>query len=274
MSFTEDPAAKIDRALYRDHARITAGASALHALDPSEMVMRLEEAAADPVSLAMHDQEVLRAEVFSGFAEYLFAEGPDPREVRRRVEGLLRSFLPELADKIKGPSEWISAPLIEQVLAKHAAKITEALAAASPHSGNLSTWCRMLEAEVDFDVIETTIASLVRLLVAEGSTWRLVTSTAFCLAKALRPHLIADMSLEDIARLSGDLGGRATPSDRIKRLYNRRLEAAGAKGSFVHFQKSASAVAAMTAAQKGNTNRRRSRSKKEPKRRQPARKKP
>ena len=275
MSFTEDPAAKIDRALYRDHCRITAGAAAFHAMDPSEMVMRLEEAAADPASHALHEREVLRAEVFSGFAEYLFAEGPDPREVRRRVEGLLKSFLPELAAKIKGPVEWVAAPLIEQIVIKHSAKINEALAAASPHSGNLSTWCRMLEAEVDFEFIETTIASLVRLLVSEGSTWRLVTSTAFCLAKALRPHLIADMSLEDIARLSGDLGGRATPSDRIKRLYNLRLEAAGAKGSFAHFQKSASAVAAMTAAQKGNTNRRRSGSQKDkPRRKQPARKKP
>lgn len=270
MSFAEDPAAKIDRALYREHTRITAGVSAFHSQDPAEIVMRLEEAAADPTSLAVHEREVLRAEVFSGFTEYLFAEGPDPREVRRRVEGLLRSFLPELAAKIKGPVEWVAAPLIEQVICKHSAKIGASLSAASPNSGSLALWYRTLETEVDFEFIETTIVSLVRLLTAEGLTWRQVTSTAFCLAKALRPQLIADMSLEDIARLSGDLGGRATPSDRIKRLYNRRVEAAGAKGSFVHFQKSASAVAAMTAAQKGNTNRRRSIKQ----RRKPVRKKP
>jgi hypothetical protein len=262
MSYPDDPAAKIDRAVYREHARMTAGASAFHCLDPSEMVMRLEEAAADPASLAIHEREVLRAEVFSGFAEYLFAEGPDPREVRRRVEGLFLSFIPELAAKLKGPREWVADALVERVLAKHAAKLDAARDAASPHSGALSTWVRSLRREVDFEFIETTIAALVRLLTAEGATWRLVTSTAFCLAKALRPQLIADMSLEDIARLSGDLGGRATPSDRIKRLYNRRLEAAGAKGSFVHFQKSASAVAAMTAAQKGNRNRRRAKRRK------------
>jgi hypothetical protein len=257
MHRPDDPAARIDRAMLREHGRMTVGASAFHALDPAEMVMRLEEAAADPVARAKHERHALRQEVFSGFAEYLFAEGPHPHEVRRRIEGLFKSFIPELVPKIKGPVEWITERDVDAVLKKHARKLKAAREAATS-SGSLCAWVRSLEGEVDFDFIRSMIVKLVEFLLSEGSSWRLVTSTAFCLAKALRPHLIASMSLEDIARLSGDMGGRATPSDRIKRLYTRRLEAAGAMGSFAHFQKSPSAVAKMSEAQKGNRNRRRS----------------
>jgi hypothetical protein len=255
MHRPDDDAARIDRAMYRESGRMTVGASAFHALDPAEVLMQLEEGAADPIGRARHEREALRQEVFSGFAEYLFAEGPHPHEVRRRVEGLFRSFVPDLVAKIKGPEEWISEGEVTVILQKHAKRLKAASEAATS-SGTLAGWARTLREEVDFDFIQATLVKLVEFLLSEGKSWRLVTSTAFCLAKALRPHLVASMSLDDIARLSGDAGGRATPSDRIKRLYTRRLEAAGAMGSFAHFQKSPSAVAAMSEAQMGNRNRR------------------
>lgn len=266
----DDDFSKIDRAVFREHARMTAGSSAFHSLDPAEMVMRMEEAAADPGTLTQRERETLRAEVFSGFAEYLFADGPDPREVRRRIQGLFESFTPALLPKIKGPVEWIAPGEAEAILRRYAGKILAEREAAAGTSGHLGTWMRTLRAERDFDFIRSTIVALVELLLSQGRSWRLATSTAYCLAKALRPHLIAHMPLADIARLSGDLGGRATPTNRIKRLYNRRLEAAEAKGSYIWFQKSASAVAAMSAAQRGNSNRKRTARHRKPERKKSA----
>lgn len=82
-----------------------------------------------------------------------------------------------------------------------------------------------------------------------------VLQRCYGLAKALNPELVYNMSCEDIAILSGD-EGRATVSARIKRLYNEPVSKAGMKGSFLHFQKDSSAVAAYQKAQSGNQNRR------------------
>lgn len=93
-----DPIAAADRSLFRDSPRITAGASAYHALDPSEIAMRLEEF--DPLAHAASERWALRNEIFSGFIEYCFADGPDPVEVRKRIDGFFQSFHPDLADRI------------------------------------------------------------------------------------------------------------------------------------------------------------------------------
>lgn len=76
----------------------------------------------------------------------------------------------------------------------------------------------------------------------------------YAVAKAVRPHLLADMSLEDIALLSGD-GGRATVSARIGRVYNLFIEQRGGGKVKAAFQKSATACGKYSEVQKGNKNR-------------------
>lgn len=258
----DDAVAGAERTLYREGARLTAGASAFHQLDPSEIAMRMEEY--DPRAQALLDRANLRNEIFSGFAEYLFADGPAPECVRARVAGFLAAYAPELAERISGAQQWCAAAEVTAVMIKYRKKLVEmSLAACS--RGALSTWSRDLEAEEDAECVRQTLAGLVEFLTSEGSTWRSLVAVAYCLAKALRPALIGGMSLEDIARLSGDQGGRATPCNRVKRLYNRRIEAAGGrKGAQVHFQKSCGTVAKYAEAQAGNSNRKTKRKHKKP----------
>lgn len=244
----------MDRALFRNIQRDVYGASAFHALDPSQMAMRLEEF--DGEDHSTEERAALRCEIFSGFVEYLFADGPAPEAVRSRIEGFFTSFHPELAGVIKGPREWISPERVAAVLnqKKYKSRLRAEEEAASSR-GALSTWVRELEAEFDLECVWETLVALIHFLVSEGKSWRIVTATAYCIAKALRPHVLAGMSLEDIATLSGDEGGRATPSARGKRLISRRLAAAGGKATHVHYQKSAETVKKYAAAQMGNNNR-------------------
>lgn len=72
----------------------------------------------------------------------------------------------------------------------------------------------------------------------------------FALAKAVRPELIADMSLADISIICAD-GGKATVSARIKRIYNGTLAKAGVQACAAPFQKRGN----YAAGQKGNSNR-------------------
>jgi hypothetical protein len=247
-----DATAAADRHLFREGHRVTAGASAYHQLDPSEIAMRLEEY--DPLKHAVSERWALRNEIFSGFVEYVFADGPAPGDVRERIEGFFRSFHPLLADKIRGPLVWTDRDAVAAVLRKHHAKLT-AVAAAHRSRGSLSGWHAELETEIDIESVREMLVELVKFMASEGNDWRRITAVAYCIAKALRPALIAGMSLHDIAILSGDDGGRATPQNRIKRLFNDRVEAAGFKGIHVHFQKSATAIRRMSEAQLGNNNR-------------------
>lgn len=253
----------MDRALYRENSRLTSGADAYHQLDPAEIAMRLEEF--DPTEHAASERCGLRNEIFSGFAEYLFADGPAPEDVRARLEGFFRSFHPTLADRIRGPLTWCPPETVAEVLRKYQAKLA-AVAAAARSRGALSTWSRELDREIDAEGVRETLVGLIEFVASEGHTWRHLTAVAYCMAKSLRPSLIAGMSLHDIAILSGDEGGRATPSDRGKRLFNRRLERAGFKGCWTHYQKSPAVTAKYSAAQLGNNNRRKSKAKRKPKR--------
>lgn len=76
----------------------------------------------------------------------------------------------------------------------------------------------------------------------------------YALTKAIAPHLLGDMSMDDIAMLSGD-GGRATVSARILRIYNGKLAEAGMKGVKSACQKSDEARETYRGAQMGNRNR-------------------
>ena len=210
---------------------------------------------------AATERTALRDEIFAGFAEYLFADGPAPRPVLARIEGLLASFAPDLAERIHGPAEWVTDSAVAKVLCKYAPKLA-AVAGDARGRGALSTWNRELERERDLEFVRETLSALASLLASEGLARRHLVAVAYCLAKALRPVLIAGMSLHDIAILSGDEGGRATPCDRGKRLYSRRLAAAGFRSCQTHYQKSTAATAAYSEAQIGNSNRSKSKPKK------------
>jgi hypothetical protein len=191
-----DAIAAADRALYSESGRITAGASAYHSLDPSEIVMRMEEF--NPIEHAVSERWALRNEIFSGFVEYVFADGPDPCNVRQRIEGFFESFHPDLAAKITGEKSWVSAETVAAVLRKHSRKLAE-VRDSHRSRGSLSRWNEDLEREIDLETVRTMLVELVKLMASEGHDWRRVTSMAYCIAKALRPSIIAGMSLEDIA---------------------------------------------------------------------------
>lgn len=259
-----DQAETTDRILFRENSRLTTGCGAFHQLDPSEITMRMEEF--DPHAHAASERWALRNEIFSGFVEYVFADGPAPSAVRSRIEGFFNSFHPDLAEKIHGPHQWITPDNVANVLRKHQTKL-QAVADTHRSRGSLSRWHSELETEIDFESVREMLVELVKLMASEGHTWRHVTAVAYCVAKALRPSLIAGMSLDDISRLSGDEGGRATPQNRTKRIFNDRVQAAGFKAIHVHYQKSAEAIEKYREAQMGNSNRRRS--KRKPKTKKP-----
>lgn len=247
-----DQAASIDRMLYHEHSRMTVASSAFHQFDPSQLVIQIEEF--NPRKIAVSERSALRNEIFGGFLEYLFAEGPEPAQVLTRIEGFIESFHPELAAKISGASEWVSSEAVNQVLRQYADQLGRVKDAATSR-GSLFTWATALRNGEDADFVNETFVGLAEYLACEGCKRRKLVAIAFCLAKCLRPTLIASMSLHDIAILSADGGGRATPADRIKRIYNRKLEDAGFKACQVHFQKSATTRERCSAAQMGNSNR-------------------
>jgi hypothetical protein len=76
-----------------------------------------------------------------------------------------------------------------------------------------------------------------------------VLRNVFAVAKAVRPGLLGDMSMDDIAVICAD-GGKATVSARIHRVYNGTLEAAGSTA-----RASCQKGGAYSAAQMGNGNR-------------------
>lgn len=251
-SITEDYI--LDRQALRHAARDTYGSPALHGLDPSEILCQIEEATHQPHLAIIHERQALRNEILSGFIEYAFCDGPDPYLVRQRIAGFIASYDPAACHTIKAVADWIQPAHVRFILRKPAylAKLREN---STPHrETSLAEWHRELAAEIDTECVESTITEIIRLIRSQGSTWRTVVAVAYSLAKALHPHLLAGMSLADIAALCGDKG-RATSGHRTKRIYNRRLEAAGAKSTHVPYQKTETTIAKYKKAQIGNQNR-------------------
>jgi hypothetical protein len=258
-----DQAAHMDRLVFQERDRLIVGADSLHGLDPAELTMRLEEAEADPATISRYEREAVRSEIFCGLLEYLFADGIEPEQIRLRIEGFLISFQPALVPRLKGPTAWVERELIAEVVRKYRRALNTSRAVARSR-GALSTWMRELEREVELDFLRDVISRLIGYLLSEGLRWKALVAVAYCLAKNHRAHLLGGMSLEDVAILSGDKGGRATPSDRCMRLYNRFVAAAGAKACHLHHQKSATAAETYSQAQRGNTNRRKSTRRRKP----------
>ena len=89
---------------------------------------------------------------------------------------------------------------------------------------------------------------------ADGPNPLNVIRRVLSLVKAIKPELIGNMSMEDVATLCDDTG-RATVSHRVKRVYTRFLQAQGAKVTKARCQKSERATAKYSEAQMGNQNR-------------------
>lgn len=249
-----NPEVALDRAALRYAERDTYGSAALHGLDPAEIVARLEERSLDPMAGLREERASLRNEVLAGFIEYAFCDGPEPDCIRRRIAGFIESFSPETACAIKGPDQWVADDRVRKVLRKPQYRAKLACLREARREGSLSAWWRELETETDVECVRATIVAIVEYITCQGKTWKSIVASAYAIAKSFHPHLLAGMSLEDIAVLSGD-AGRATPSHRVRRLINKKLADAGAKATSVPFQKSASAIKAYAKAQKGNSNR-------------------
>ena len=104
------------------------------------------------------------------------------------------------------------------------------------------------------EVRQEAFHKLLNYFFADGAHPLDVVRRVYATVKALRPDLIGDMSLEDLAVLSGD-GGRATTSARIRRIYNKLIEDHDGGKVSAWFQKSESTVEKYRQAQQGNSNR-------------------
>lgn len=88
-----------------------------------------------------------------------------------------------------------------------------------------------------------------------------VVRRAFAMAKKIRPQCINDASLKQIAVLCDDgngprgTDGRATVSDRIKRMFEEPMKKVGTHGYKSNFQKTESANESYSNSAKGNQNR-------------------
>lgn len=88
---------------------------------------------------------------------------------------------------------------------------------------------------------------------ADGPHPGVVIRRVFAIAKALRPSLVLNMSLEEIGLMLGET--KAAGSWRIKQLVNRPVAARSGHGTQLPWQKSAKACANYAASSSGNSNR-------------------
>lgn len=261
-----DPADTTDYRLRHAQNHMTGGGSALWGMDPAEICARMEE---ESTEHAQREREALRDEIFNGLMEYLFADGPEPWSVSARA----RAYLAAVADhhpsvpvalflslKYQAMSNageddfWVEKEKVETALQTYGERFRE-IRAHLTGKAPLSAWFADLRSEADSETVWDTLRFLSLILFSQGHSSRQITAAAYCLAKTLKPHLIASMSLHTIAILSGDEGGRATPQARCKRIYTLLLEEAGARATRYHHQKSTAHSERCRAAQMGNSNR-------------------
>jgi hypothetical protein len=260
-----DPADMTDYRLRRDRNHMTGGGNAVWGLDPSEILARQEEAEESEIQ---REREALREEIFNALLEYLFADGLEPWHVSARARAFVAGVIQihpcslttaalqsQYAKLIRdsGDDFWKTVEEVAAALRPYAQRIREIRAALSGEAP-LSTWFADLAAEPDRPTVNDSLRILADLLFSQGHRPRQITGVAYCLAKTLKPHLIAGMSLHTIAILSGDKG-RATPQARIERIYTRLLEKSGCRATRYAHQKTASTAEKCRAAQMGNSNR-------------------
>jgi hypothetical protein len=257
----------LDRQTLEEYGRMTGGLDAHHALAPDEIAMLFEEGIDDDSEWDKGRDE-LREEVFSGVCVYTMADGVHPQKVMERMRAMMERFGSDTLKKMTAATPvWWDEDAVRNICRKfeEAQKRTGAEDAASAFL--LSVSKKIREERDEFFVFQC-FRLLIRQWICEGACWKKAVGVHLGMIKYLRPSLMTVMerrngqdvpvmmSLDDIAVLCGD-AGKATVSARIKRVFNRKLEAQGMLGCFAHFQKSPEAVEKYRAAQRGNTNRRR-----------------
>jgi hypothetical protein len=260
-----DTSDSTDYQLRHGRNHMTGGGDALWGLDPSEILSRMEEASETD---SQREREALREEIFNTLLEYLFADGVEPWMVSARARAYIAGVIDQAEDlqtikaldlhfqKITREKEddfWKTAAAVSKALTPYAARFRE-IRSTLTGNASLSDWFKTLRTEEDRETVQESLRSLALLLVSQGTRPRHITGVVYCLAKTLKPELIASMSLETIAVLSGDKG-RATPQARCNRIYTLLLEQAGARATRYHHQKSATTAERCRAAQMGNSNR-------------------
>jgi len=248
MTGREDPR---DVAAYHAAQTMTAGAAAYHGRDPRQALEALEAVPEDHL-----EQWVRRDEAYNGLMEWVFAAGPDPRRVARRLGQLAKLASPALVaceawwpKNVERPWDGRGAE-VEEVLRGVTRRRRQRYGggAAGDSQRAWQYWESLCELGRD------TVRRVMRWWWAAGPTPVHPVRRVLGIAKASKPWLVHDMSLEEIAVLGLD-GGRATVSARVMRDYNGTIEEHTSAKIRAPFQKTFSAAANMAAAQKGNTNR-------------------
>jgi len=236
-----------DRKVVREMDRMTSGCSAHHhARRPDEVAMDHEEENEGETAASARD--ALREEIFAGTCDYTLGAGLHPARIRERMEIVMRRFDLETLRKMRGPHIWWDEAAVIKTLDAVASRVGE------PCYGSLFDLSAKIREEKDQAFVFQSFKGLCGFWTLEGFEWRKAVCAHLAIVKALRSELIGGISLEEISVLCGDKG-KATVSARAKRLFNRRLEAMGMRGTYAHYQKSPAAVEAYRAAQMGNTNR-------------------
>ena len=232
----------LDRQVLREMDRLTSGSASHHrAMQPDEFAMLNEE----PAEIGTDE---LREEIFSGVCSYTLASGFHPGKVRERMEVMMRRFAPELLSQMSPWAVWWNETEVNKIIIRLADKVEP------PCFQTLFELSGKIREELDESFVYSSFNQLCRFWVEDGYDWKRALSSHFVIIKSLRPELIGQMSLEDLAVLCGDKG-KATVSARAKRIFSRRLESVGMHGTHAHFQKSPEAVEKYRAAQLGNQNR-------------------
>jgi len=211
---------------------------------PAEELMAKEagEDEGDPITA--------RVEAFRGMLDYFFSHGAEPAWVLRMVDRLAKVLHHPLGaggldgvTVISGTPGTVSNVRIRQ---QPAQAFRTAPAAALP------TLNELIErgAEEPAGEHDRTWIAVLDYFMRHGREPLQVLRTVFAIAKAIRPELIGDMSMDDIAIACGD-GGKATVSARIQRVYNVPVAGAGRAEARASCQKAGN----YSAPQKGNRNR-------------------
>lgn len=234
----------LDRKILREMDRMTSGATAHHhVMQPDELAMAHEE------EDEMGGRDALREEIFAGVCDWTMGAGLHPLRVRERMASVMGRFAPEVAMGMRGAYVWWDEAEVQKVLSNLQGRVAE------PCFSWLFELSGKIRDEKDQRFVYQSFNGMCRFWVMEGMEWKKAVAAHMVIMKALRPQLIGQMSLEEIAVLCGDKG-KATVSARGKRLFNARLEAMGMRGTHAHYQKSPEAVEKYRKAQMGNSNRR------------------
>lgn len=237
----------IDWQVNREIDHMTSGAASHHRCrQPDELAMDHEEGGEGLVAA----RDALREEIFSGTCDFTLGAGLHPREIRSRIESVMRRFDVQSFLKMRGALVWWDEKVLMGKIDGYAQKLE------TPRFGMLFSLSKKIREERDQAFVHQSFRGLCGFWTMDGYEWRKAVCAHLVMVKALRPELIGGMSLEDIAVICGDKG-KATVSARAKRLFNKRLESMGMHGTFVHYQKSPEAVESYRAAQMGNSNRKR-----------------